>query len=133
MIVTDSPTEENEKFLFDQLNIYNDQHRIKDGKRLAIYKKDTEGNIYAGLTGITFLSWLHLDVLWVQESERTNNIGSALLAKAETIATERGCIGVNFETYSYQALEFYIKHGYEEFGCLTGYGPHTRHFLKKML
>jgi len=133
MIVTDSPTEEDEKFLYQQLNNYNDQHRIRDGKRLSIYKTDTKENIYAGLTGISFLSWLQVDVLWVQESKRGNNIGSTLLAKAEEVAIERGCIGVNIETYSYQAFGFYLKQGYKEFGCLTGYGPHTRHYLKKML
>ena len=133
MIVTDSPTDIDEAFLAEQLNKYNDLHREKDGKRLSIFIKDKGGNVVAGLSAITFLTWLQVDILWVSETERGNNIGSQLLAKAESIAVERGCIGVNIETYSYQAFEFYLKQGYIEFGCLNGYGPHSRHFLKKML
>ena len=132
MIFTDSPSEIDEEFLSNQLNIYNDKHREKDGKRLSLYIKDSDGNIIAGLSAKTFLTWLQVDILWVSEKERGKNIGSQLLAKAESIALKRGCIGSNIETYSYQAFEFYLKQDYVEFGCLNGYGPHSRHFLKKM-
>lgn len=132
MIITESPTDVDEQFLYAQLNQYNDQYRTKDGKLISIYIKDANGKIVAGLSGLTFLTWLQVDVLWVNEMERGKNIGSELLAKAECIAIDRDCIGVNIETYSYQAYDFYLKQGYTEFGRLTGYGPHTRHFLKKM-
>ena len=133
MIVTDSPAENDVKFLYDQLNAYNDGNRVKDGKKIAIYVKSNEGAIVAGLVGISFLNWLHVDVLWVDEHERGKNIGGQMLERAEQVAIGRGCIGVNLETYSYQAPSFYFKKGYVEFGRLDGYGGHSRHYLKKML
>jgi hypothetical protein len=78
MIVTETPTDIDEQFLYAQLNKYNDQYRVKDGKHLSIYIKDANGKIVAGLSGLTFLTWLQVDVLWVNETERGKHIGSKL-------------------------------------------------------
>jgi ribosomal protein S18 acetylase RimI-like enzyme len=57
-----------------------------------------------------------------------------LLAEAERIAQERGCIGAQLDTMSWQALTFYERHGYSVFGVLDNFPPgHRKYFLKKSL
>ncbi|MBR5616105.1 MAG: GNAT family N-acetyltransferase, partial [Clostridia bacterium] len=57
-------------------------------------------------------------ILWVHESHRYKGIGSKLLCKAEKEAIRRGCHHVHLDTMSWQAPEFYQKHGYEVIGIL---------------
>jgi hypothetical protein len=54
------------------------------------------------------------------------------MVEAETIARERGYIGVWLDTFEFQARPFYEKLGYEIFGQLeSGPGAIARYFLKK--
>jgi GNAT superfamily N-acetyltransferase len=55
--------------------------------------------------------------------------GSALIEAAEQLARERDCIGVNLDTFEYQARPFYEKLGYTVFGTLEGYPPGYRQFF----
>jgi GNAT superfamily N-acetyltransferase len=100
---------------------------------LWLLARDTEGKVQAGLLGQTYWSWCSIDVLTVAEAYRRQGIGSRLLAKAEEIARQRGCIGVRLDTTSFQAPGFYSRHGYTEFGRLDDHPPgHTRHsFMKR--
>ncbi|HKR60464.1 MAG TPA: hypothetical protein VJS64_12080, partial [Pyrinomonadaceae bacterium] len=59
---------------------------------------------------------------------------TALIAAAECEALNRGCSNVLLDTFSFQALGFYKKLGYTEFGCLSGFaGGHERRYLHKSL
>ena len=53
---------------------------------------------------------------------------------AEAEAHERGCVGSTLDTFSFQALGFYKKIGYDFVGNLTGYDDkYERYYLKKHL
>ena len=55
------------------------------------------------------------------------------MAQAEVRARERGCHSARLETFSFQALGFYEKLGYQDFARL-GYPPdHHKHFMRKRL
>ena len=62
---------------------------------------------------------MHLDILWVDEKYRKTGIGSRLLKAAEEVAVQRGCHSVHVDTMSWQAPEFYKKHGYRIIGELN--------------
>ena len=79
------------------------------------------GEITAGLIGSTHGNWLSVKYLWVSESLRGQRIGSQLLETAEQAAKERGCKYSFLDTFSFQAPEFYQKHGYREVFALEQY------------
>jgi len=101
---------------------------------LTIFVRDESGALLGGLIGSISRSWLHISLLWVDESIRRQGFGAALMAAAEQEAVRRDCRGVHLNTFSFQAPEFYLKQGYSVFGELPDYPlGHTRYFLKKEL
>ena len=99
---------------------------------LWLLARDDAGKVQGGVLGQTYWSWCSIDVLAVAEPYRGQGIGSRLLAKAEDIARARGCLGVRLDTVSFQAPDFYRRHGYTEFGRIDDHPPgHTRHWFMK--
>ena len=85
---------------------------------LNIVEYDSDGNLIGGILGGTYWGWMYVDILWVHENHRGKGIGSKLLTEAETEAKARGCHHVHLDTMSWQAPEFYKKHGYSVIGIL---------------
>jgi ribosomal protein S18 acetylase RimI-like enzyme len=115
------------------LNEYNTNH-VGPARHLPLwlFARDSEGKVQGGLRGQTYWSWCSIDVLTVAAPYRGQGIGSRLLAKAEEIARARDCVGIRLDTVSFQAPDFYRRHGYTEFGRIDGYPPgHTRFWLMK--
>ena len=99
---------------------------------LAIALRDADGQIIGGLWGETALDWLHVDLLSVPESLRGQDVGSALMQRAEAIARERGCVGAWLDTFAFQARGFYEKLGYSVFGEIADHPlGSARYFLRK--
>ncbi|WP_054310028.1 GNAT family N-acetyltransferase [Mesorhizobium sp. 1M-11] len=114
-----------------------DEYNVAKGgpynhQELWILARDDDGSVLGGLKGNTGYSWMFVDWLWVSPENRKGGLGSQLLAKAEAIARERGCLGAYLETFSFQAPEFYKRHGFQEFGRIDDYPPgHATIWLKK--
>ena len=87
---------------------------------LEIYELDGD-TVVGGLVGHTGLGWLHVDLLWVRD--QGNGLGRRLIARAEELARERGCLGSRLETWSFQAPDFYRGCGYEVAGEVPDYPP----------
>lgn len=101
---------------------------------LFIAARDASGEIKGGLVGGTYLGWLSIQMLTLDESLRGQGHGSTLLKLAEEEAVRRGCPRVFLETLSFQALPFYEKHGYQVHSKLDGFPPGgARYALTKML
>lgn len=95
---------------------------------------DSSGEILGGLWGRTELGLLFLDMLFLREAARGQSQGARLLATVEEEARRRGCKRAVVETSSFQAPDFYVRHGYEEFGRVEfGCRGHARIFLRKSL
>jgi GNAT superfamily N-acetyltransferase len=101
---------------------------------IGVFYEDTLGRKRAGLTGETFGNWLCIKYLWVSEELRGQGIGSKLLTSAENEAIKKGAKYSFVDTFSFQAPEFYKKHGYKEVFNLFEY-PYTgsRYYLIKYL
>lgn len=103
-------------------------------ERLTIFVRDADGVIRGGLLGGTYWGWLYISILWLHDDIRGQGYGSQLVHLAEEIARGRGCHHVHLDTMSFQALGFYRKLGYEEFGRLEDLPRgHSRIFLQKAL
>ena len=117
------------------LSDYNAAHANGDvPKYLLVTVKDGEGELAGGLLGATYLGWLQIQVVWLDDSIRGEGYGSALMALAEEEALRRGVAKAFVETLSFQALPFYEKLGYEVFSRLADFPPGgARYALTKNL
>jgi GNAT superfamily N-acetyltransferase len=101
---------------------------------LAIMLRDDYGTAVGGLWGQLYYDWLFIELLFVPESVRGQRFGTRLLAHAEAMAREKGCVGIWLDSFSFQAPGFYLKHGFEAWGTLENHPRgHRRVFLRKRL
>jgi GNAT superfamily N-acetyltransferase len=132
--ITDQPSAEHDKTVIEGTRAYNASHITKDHQPLSVYMSDQDGNIVAGLTGRTYGGWMHIEYLWVSKPYRGKGLGTKIIMAAEKEARKRICKNSSVDTFNFQALDFYLKKGYEEFGTLHNYfGNATRHYLQKRL
>ncbi len=115
------------------LSAYNRQHAPDDTfEPLTLVVRDPQGAVVGGLLGGTIWHWLYVDILWLSDALRGQGYGTRLLAEAERIAQERGCMAAQLDTMSWQALAFYERQGYTVFGVLDDFPPgHRKYFLAK--
>ena len=113
LVVEDQPNPSDVRTLEDGLYRFNvEQTGHHDGRWLAIFVRDGDGRITAGLSGWTWGGWLKVANLWVHKDLRRNGHGSELLKAAEAEAVARGCTRATLDTYSFQAPDFYQRLGY---------------------
>jgi GNAT superfamily N-acetyltransferase len=122
-------------FLEDQINTYNVAVTgIVDWHPLAIFVRDQQRHIIAGVNGGMWAGYLEVKNLWVREDRRGQGLGRQLLLAAEQEARARGCTQVLLDTHDFQAPEFYKKLGYSVFGVFEGIGgQYNRYYLRKQL
>jgi GNAT superfamily N-acetyltransferase len=132
--VTDRPREEDEAYVIARTREYNAAFAENDIRSLCVFLRDESGRIIGGLSARTYWRYLDIAFLWVSDRHRGQDLGTKLMDAAEDEARTRGCERVFLDTLSFQALGFYQKRGYAEFGCLAGFsGKHDRHYLCKSL
>lgn len=130
-----NPNKNEIEFVNNALEKFNNMHVGPDNHLLLnIVEYDENQNVIAGILGGTYWGWLHIDILWVDENFRSKKIGSQLLIAAENEAKKRGCHSVHVDTMSWQAPEFYKKHGYELISELDNIpnGYKKFHFIKRL-
>nr|WP_240151559.1 GNAT family N-acetyltransferase [Oleiagrimonas citrea] len=117
----------------DQFNI--DATDIEDRKPLAVLAKDPDtGEVLGGVSGRTSLGLLFVDLFHLPASLRGSGLGSRMLRMAEEEARRRGCKAAVLYTISFQAPDFYRRHGWEAFGEIPCDPPGTsRIFMTKSL
>jgi len=108
-----NPSEKEIAAVNKALSQFNDEKAGADNHELLnIVEYDESGKVIAGILGGTYWGWLHIDILFVAEDFRKQGLGSKLLKAAEAEAIKRGCHSAHVDTMSWQAPEFYKKHGY---------------------
>ncbi len=105
-----------------------------DWEPLLVVARDSAGLLIGGAIGGIHLKWLHVDILWVSENFRRVGVGSKLLLEFEGIGRHRGATRAQLDTHEFQAVEFYKRHGYAEFGRIENFAlDFDRVFLEKRL
>jgi ribosomal protein S18 acetylase RimI-like enzyme len=101
---------------------------------LAIFVRDDDGAVRAGIYGFLWGGMLEIDMLYVDEAWRGRGLGRRLVRAMEQAAVARGGRTAILDTFDFQALAFYRREGYEILAELSGYGAgHTKYFLRKTL
>jgi len=114
---------------------FNEQQAGDDkGKNLCFVLKGPDQVVLGGVIGATYWDWLFINLMWVKDELRGQGYGHQLLTAAEDEARRRGAKNTYLDTFSFQAPEFYKKHGYRVFGELKGFPTgHVRYFMTKEL
>ncbi len=108
--------------------------KIEDQKRIGFKVMDCN-NFVGFISGLTNSNWFYISDLWLNEAYRNDGIGSKLLSMIEDRAKKEGCEYIYTYTISYQAPNFYKKHGYKVFGELENWHKRgvSRYGFKKPL
>lgn len=136
IVATDTPESADRNVILDGLKAYNENQVGASGfLPLAILLKDLDtGETLGGLWGKSSYDWLYVELLFVPDQFRGQDLGSRLLRQAEKIGRKRGCVGIWLDTFAFQARGFYEKQGYEVFGVLDDHPRGGRRFfLRKIL
>jgi GNAT superfamily N-acetyltransferase len=136
LTLTDAPDPALPEIIRDGLDRFNDAITgASDRRSLAVELRDpATGDLIGGLSGRTSLGLLFIDLVFVPESVRGQDVGTRMLALAEAEARRRGCRAAMLYTISFQAPGFYMKRGYRVFGEIACDPPGTaRVFLTKDL
>ena len=109
----EEPSTADIEFLEDRLYEFNaGTTGISDGRSLGVLLRDEAKNIVAGAAGHTWGETCELRQVWVAASIRGRGLGRRLIAEAEAEAVRRGCRQLVLATHSFQAPEFYRRHGF---------------------
>jgi GNAT superfamily N-acetyltransferase len=117
------------------LRAYNAGHIGKRASQpVTISLRDRAGAVVGGLVAETWLDWMHVSLVWIDDAHRGGGAGSRLLAKAEEEARRLGVRHIYLDSFTFQAPDFYKKRGYREYGRLEAFpAGHARVFLTKDL
>ncbi|RYH22500.1 GNAT family N-acetyltransferase [archaeon] len=134
-IIEEPFTNELKKQIYDGFT----QHSISmighDEKNPAVCFVVRENGKFLGT--ITFeLFWgaLHIKYIYVEEGNRGRQLGTKLLNKAEEYGRTHNCAFSFLETMSFQALDFYLKNGYDLEFTRSGFSHGSSfHYLRKEL
>ncbi|MGM0167587.1 hypothetical protein IGI39_002571 [Enterococcus sp. AZ135] len=88
-----------------------------DEKTLA-FGAWVDNRLAGGVVGKKQYDTLHISLLGVDDAYQKLGVGSKLMQAIEEQALKENVLSITLTTKAYQALGFYLKHGYEVFGEL---------------
>jgi GNAT superfamily N-acetyltransferase len=91
---------------------------VGEDEPFAIFVRDDEHRIVAGLSGMTWGGCCEIHAMWVDEPLRGRGLARALMAEAESVARRRGCALVQLLAYDLLAAGLFERFGYETVGAL---------------
>jgi ribosomal protein S18 acetylase RimI-like enzyme len=107
---------------------------LGDEQEFAIFARDDDGRIVAGISAIVWGGYCELQAIWVKESLRNRGLARALFARAEDEARRRGCALLVFHAYDLLARGLYDRLGYETVGVIDNCpaGSAARWYRKRL-
>ncbi len=135
IVYVDDPEESAWGIIGRGISTYNKQQAGEQKfQRLCFVLQAPDQTIAGGVIGELYWDWLYVDLLWVKDELRGRGYGHRLLTVFEQEARRRGAKNAYLDTFSFQAPDFYKRHGYRVFGELENFPPgHQRYFLTKQL
>jgi GNAT superfamily N-acetyltransferase len=91
---------------------------LGDEQEFAIFARDDDGRVVAGISAIVWGGYCELQAMWVEESLRSRGLAFALIAGAEDEARRRGCALAVLHAYDLLTRGLYERLGYETVGVI---------------
>ena len=104
--------------------------KISDIKNSNFLAFDND-KLIGGAIGFIQYNWYFLDLLYVDEEYRGQDVGTNLIKEIEAFAKKENLTGVRMETWDFQARGFYEKNGYVVFAEIKDCPPGTTHYYLK--
>lgn len=113
------------------LGEYNDGAApLHEVRPLACFARQGDGPVVGGAIGRTWGRHAELQQLWVDPARRHRGIATSLLERFHAEGAARGCDTFYLETWTFQAVGFYRRLGYETAYVLEDVGPgHDKHLM----
>jgi GNAT superfamily N-acetyltransferase len=117
------------------LSRYNKERAGHDDYRVlnVLVSDPATHDVLGGILGHTSLGLCFIDLVFLPEPLRGQDVGTRLMTAAEDEARRRGCRAAVLYTISFQAPGFYEKRGYRAFGKIDGEPGVARIFMVKDL
>jgi GNAT superfamily N-acetyltransferase len=132
LVISIEPTPADVQYLEDRLYDFNSAATgIADGEYLAIFVRDGDHRIVAGICGNTWGGCAEIRQFWVDAALRNQGLGTRLLHAAEEEARRRGCEQIVLMTFDFQAPAFYVKHGFEVLAVVDDHPRGHRNMLMR--
>jgi GNAT superfamily N-acetyltransferase len=121
LTLTDQPTGSDQQVISNGLANYNEMKTgYRDWRPLAALLRDPDtGETLGGMIGRTSYGLLFIDLVYLPETMRGQEIGTRLLQMMEQEGANRGCKAAFLYTVTYQAPGFYTRQGWTEFGRIA--------------
>lgn len=129
--IENNPAASDDKVIRDGIVNFND-HIIKEkASHFSIFaKNDTQ--IIGGALIWEHSDALYIDVLWCNEKNRKQGVGTKIMTMIDGVAKNKGLPKIFVDTYAFQAQDFYKKHGFYCIGIVSEYMlGHDRIFMRK--
>ena len=131
-IIDSEPTPNDVQYLEDRIYEFNSSVTgITDGEWLAIFVRDEDDRIVAGICGNTWGGVCEIRQFWVDASRRNRGLGTKLFHAAEQEARRRGCTQIVLMTFSFQAPVFYANNGFEVVATIDEHPRGHRNLLMR--
>ncbi len=111
---------------------FNRAHTSWGAEVFSVVKRSGERAV-AAARGVVNMGVVEIRGVWIDDNLRGAGLGRALMAVLEAEAVRRGAARAALDTYSWQAVGFYLKLGYSEFGVLDYPNGTRRHYMIKDL
>ena len=103
-----------------ELGAFNvDASGIGGQRELTVQVRDDDG-LVGGLSGWTWGTCAGVGMFWIRADARGAGWGTRMLSAAEREAVARGCTQIVLSSFTFQAPDFYRRHGYVETGRTEG-------------
>ena len=86
-----------------------------------------------GLVGMIYWNLMEIEDMYLSQSHRSQGYGTELLFKAIDIAHEKKLNYILLRTYSFQAKDFFYKHGFRVVGEITDYPPGESFYIMTLV
>jgi GNAT superfamily N-acetyltransferase len=107
---------------------------LGDDSEFAIFVRDDDGRVAAGISAIVWGGCCELQAMWVDEPLRGRGLARALITGAEDEARRRGCSLIVSNAYDLLTGGFHERLGYETVGVIEGWptGSAARWYRKEL-